>query len=101
MCIRDSSGSVHVVDEVAYDIITMYPENTKEQIVSAILNKYGSRPDVTEEDIVMCINAVSYTHLFDSFPYLAEALFDLFSVSREYAHDNVCLLYTSFNNIGT
>lgn len=53
-----ASGSVHVVDEVAYDIIAMYPENTKEQIVSAILNKYSSRPDVTEEDIVMCINDI-------------------------------------------
>ena len=31
------SGSVHVVDEVAYDIIALYPEKTPEEIVSAIL----------------------------------------------------------------
>ena len=29
------SGSVHVVDDVAYDIIAMYPEHTADEIVSA------------------------------------------------------------------
>ena len=45
------SGSVHVVDEVAYDVIAMYPEHTADEIVAAMLAKYGSRPDVTEEDL--------------------------------------------------
>ena len=31
------SGSVHSVDEVAYDIITMYESATKEEIKSFIL----------------------------------------------------------------
>ena len=30
------SGSVHSVDEVAYDIIAMYPEHSREEIISAI-----------------------------------------------------------------
>ena len=34
-----ASGAVHLVDEVAYDIISMYENNTKEEIVSAILEK--------------------------------------------------------------
>ena len=38
------SGSVHTVDEVAYDIIAMYKESTKEEIVSTILEKYGDLP---------------------------------------------------------
>ncbi len=40
------SGSVHVVDEVAYDIIALYPEKTREEIVSAILAQYGDRKSV-------------------------------------------------------
>ena len=31
------SGSVHVVDEVAYDIIAMYETSTREAIVAAML----------------------------------------------------------------
>ena len=45
------SGSVHVVDDVAYDVIAMYQDHTADQIVSAMMDKYGSRPDVTEEDL--------------------------------------------------
>ena len=53
------SGSVHVVDEVAYDVIAMYPEHTADEIVVAMLAKYGSRPDVTEEDLRQCIDDVT------------------------------------------
>ena len=53
------SGSVHVVDEVAYDVIAMYPEHTADEIVAAMLAKYGSRPDVTEEDLRQCIDDVT------------------------------------------
>ena len=38
------SGSVHVVDDVAYDVIAMYQDHTADQIVSAMMDKYGSRP---------------------------------------------------------
>ena len=37
------SGSVHVVDDVAYDVIAMYQDHTADQIVSAMMDKYGSR----------------------------------------------------------
>ena len=33
------SGSVHVVDDVAYDIIGMYEGHTKEEITKEILEK--------------------------------------------------------------
>ena len=52
------SGSVHTVDEVAYDIIEMYKTHTQEQIVDAILAKYGDREDVTREDILLCLDDV-------------------------------------------
>ena len=37
------SGSVHAVDEVAYDIIGMYESNSKEQIIAAVSEKYRDR----------------------------------------------------------
>ena len=49
------SGSVHTVDDVAYDIIALYREQNPDAIVSAMLEKYGNRPDVTEEDLRACL----------------------------------------------
>ncbi|MBQ8766342.1 MAG: thioether cross-link-forming SCIFF peptide maturase, partial [Clostridia bacterium] len=51
------SGSVHVVDEVAYDIIAMYKENSSEQIVSYILDTYKNE-NISEQDILECIEDV-------------------------------------------
>ena len=52
------SGSVHSVDEVAYDIIAMYESSTADEIVAAMMEKYGDREDVTEEEIRLCIGDV-------------------------------------------
>ncbi len=52
------SGSVHTVDEVAYDIISLYKEKSDAEIVSAILEKYSHLPDVTEDEILECIGDV-------------------------------------------
>ena len=35
------SGSVHVVDEVAYDIISMFEETDKNEILASLNKKYG------------------------------------------------------------
>ncbi len=53
-----ASGSVHSVDEVAYDIIEMYKKEPAEVIVSKILEKYKGREDVTREDVLLCIDDV-------------------------------------------
>ena len=53
-----ASGSVHSVDEVAYDIIEMYKEKSEDGIVASILEKYEGREDVTEADIRECISDV-------------------------------------------
>ena len=50
-----NSGAVHVVDEVAYDIIAMYETATADEIVAAMLEKYGDLPDVNENEIRECI----------------------------------------------
>ncbi len=52
------SGSVHTVDEVAYDIIEMYKTHTEEEIVSVILERYSHLPDVTREEILLCLEDV-------------------------------------------
>ena len=48
------SGGVHVVDEVAYDMIALFKEKSKEELVKAMLEKYGDREDVTEEELYLC-----------------------------------------------
>ncbi len=41
------SGSVHVVDEVVYDIIEAYESRTKEEIIADMLEKYAADESVT------------------------------------------------------
>ena len=53
------SGSVHVVDDVAYDVIALYKERSADAIVAAMLEKYGDRPDVTEADLRQCLEDVA------------------------------------------
>ena len=52
------SGSIHVVDDVAYDMIAMYESAAPEEIVAAMLEKYGDRPDVTEADLRDCLDDI-------------------------------------------
>ena len=52
------SGSVHAVDEVAYDIIEMYKTHSAEEITSKILEKYKDQPDVTKQEIAECLEDI-------------------------------------------
>lgn len=52
------SGSVHVVDEVAYDIISMYKEKSEDEIVAEILKKYKDTPDANEDEVRECIGDI-------------------------------------------
>ena len=54
------SGSVHVVDDVAYDVIALYKERSADAIVAAMLEKYGDRPDVTEADLRQCLEDILF-----------------------------------------
>ena len=49
------SGSVHVVDEIAYDIIEKYESHSREQISDDMLGKYAH---VTEKDIDECFEQI-------------------------------------------
>ena len=58
ICVDTCTGSIHEVDDVAYDIIAMYPDHTPEEIVETILRTYPDREDVTREEILECIEDV-------------------------------------------
>ena len=45
------SGSVHVVDDIAYDIIGMYEQKSTEEIVAEIRSRYPDCAEATEEEI--------------------------------------------------
>ena len=51
------SGSVHAVDDVAYDIISMYESHGREEIISAMKEKYVGA-DISEADIEECFGQV-------------------------------------------
>ncbi len=52
------SGSVHVVDDLAYDIIGIYENTDKDRILSAMLEKYASDSSITEAEINDCIDDI-------------------------------------------
>ena len=66
------SGSVHVVDDVAYDVIGMFGQKSENEIVAELLEKYGGADEqaaadengaaddeaVTEEELRECIDDV-------------------------------------------
>ena len=52
------SGSVHTVDDLAYDVIALYKENTSEEIVAKMLDKYSNDSTVTEQEVLDVIDAV-------------------------------------------
>ena len=54
-----ASGSVHTVDDVAYDIIELYKTESVDKIVEIILKKYESMPDVTKEEVLECIDDIT------------------------------------------
>lgn len=52
------SGSVHIVDEAAYDMIEMYESKSKDEIIDDLLDKYSEREDVTKEELTECFEQI-------------------------------------------
>ncbi len=46
------SGSIHVVDDVAYDVINLYQNRSKDEIIQNILSKYKTDKTVTKDSIL-------------------------------------------------
>jgi len=57
------SGAVHVVDDVAYDIIALYEHESKDNIIALMNEKYvgcdgGEGTVITEADIIECFEQI-------------------------------------------
>jgi len=68
------SGSVHVVDEVAYDIIEIFETQDKQTVLKRIAEKYADHADITEKDIEECYEQVE--SLRDAGKLFAEDTFE-------------------------
>ncbi|MBQ9210946.1 MAG: thioether cross-link-forming SCIFF peptide maturase [Clostridia bacterium] len=53
------SGGVHLVDEIAYDMISLYESSSREEILAAMAEKYGHREDVTPEELAECYDQIT------------------------------------------
>ncbi len=53
------SGAVHVVDELAYDMIALYEENSREDVLRMIAEKYSSSDEITSQDIAECYDDIT------------------------------------------
>ncbi len=49
------SGSVHVVDDLAYDVIGLYEDKSADEIISLMLEKYSGDSEIDEDEIRDCI----------------------------------------------
>ncbi len=53
-----NSGSIHCVDKLAYDIISLYETTEKPLIISKMLNKYANVPEIDEAEITAVIDDI-------------------------------------------
>ena len=89
------SGSVHLVDEVAYDIIGMYETKSREEITAEILSKYKNYEDVTEQDILDCCDDIEELKNMGEKPFRAEQIFKWLYVEKVKEFDEMTNLSLS------
>ena len=53
------SGSVHIVDDVAYDIIALFESKGQDEIIAEMTKKYEGKDSITKKDIEECYNQVA------------------------------------------
>ncbi len=49
------SGSVHVVDDLAYDVIGLYEDKSADEMIPLMLEKYSGDSEIDEDEIRDCI----------------------------------------------
>ncbi len=52
------SGSVHAVDEVAYEIISLFEETEKEEVIARVCEKFANCDGVGEQEVRECYDQV-------------------------------------------
>ena len=53
-----SSGAVHVVDDIAYDMIALFETTERADVIAAMAEKYGHLPEVSEADLAECYDQI-------------------------------------------
>lgn len=52
------SGAVHVVDDLVYDMISLYEELDRDALIAVLLEKYKEFPDITRYEIIEAMEDV-------------------------------------------
>ena len=52
------SGSIHAVDDIAYDIIEIFEDNTRDEVIKTVGEKYIGKNGLSAEDIAECYNQI-------------------------------------------
>ena len=52
------SGSVHLVDDVAYDCIALFESTPRDQIIARMMEKYGHLDGVDETELAACLDDI-------------------------------------------
>ena len=52
------SGSIHIVDDAAYDIIEGFESETREELIKELSTKYADDPEVTEPELNECYDQI-------------------------------------------
>ncbi len=68
------SGSVHAVDEVAYEMISRYLESDEQGLIAEMKELYKERKDITESDLCECYKQI--TELKNAGKLFAEDTFE-------------------------
>ena len=53
------SGAVHVVDEVAYHMISLFEDNDREAVISAAEKKYAGQEGISRRDLEECYEQIA------------------------------------------
>ena len=69
-----ASGAVHVVDEVAYDLIEGFLNTEREALIERVYEKYKSNPEVSYDEVVECYDQLA--QLRDSGKLFSEDTFE-------------------------
>ena len=56
--IDTNSGSIHNVDDLAYDIIDLYKKKNEDEIIESMLNKYKNDNTIDKNEILSCIEDI-------------------------------------------
>ncbi len=54
------SNAIHVVDDVAFDVIELFEKNSKSEIIDILAEKNKNNANISKDDILECIEQVEY-----------------------------------------